>query len=77
MTATFSVIRWRDAFHHSVHVRVEGGKITGVEAAYEPWRGRELAEVLRHLAGYSTDVRVKAAGNKKDQGQWHGYSPKQ
>jgi hypothetical protein len=61
MKAEFQTIHWRDAFHHSVHVRVEGGKITGVRAAYSKWRGRKLAEVLRHLAGYSTDVKAKSA----------------
>ena len=55
---TFQTIHWHDAYRRSVHVRVEGGRITGVEAAYEPWRGRKLSEVLKHLAGYSTDVRV-------------------
>lgn len=54
----FLVIRWRDAYSHAVHVRVEGGTITGVCAEYAPWRGRELRNVLKQLAGYSTWVKA-------------------
>ena len=55
---TFHVIQWHDAYPHAVNVRVEGGKITGVKPDYARWRGRNLRELLTHLAGYSWWVRV-------------------